>query len=97
MKASNPTNTSSSENVWFVDSGASNHMMSHEDWFRDLRKPKQPDYCWPSPATKQTKGRSSGADRSRGQAKWERAEESVGPERITEGKEWSHREDVMQE
>ena len=44
MKASNPTNTSSSENVWFVDSGASNHMMSHEDWFRELRKPEQPNY-----------------------------------------------------
>ena len=44
MKASNPTNTSSSENVWFVDSGASNHMMSHEDWFRELRKLERPSY-----------------------------------------------------
>ena len=32
-----------------------------------------------------------------GQARWEKAEESVGPERITEGKEWSHREDVTQD
>ena len=32
--------------------------------------------CWTSPATNRTKGR---AERS-GQARWERAEESVGPE-----------------
>ena len=44
MTASNPTNTSNSEDVWFVDSGASNHMTSHEDWFWELRKPEQPDY-----------------------------------------------------
>jgi hypothetical protein len=24
-------------NVWYVDSGASNHMTSHEEWFRDTR------------------------------------------------------------
>ena len=44
MQASNLTNTSNSEDVWFVDSGASNHMTSHEDWFRDLRKPERRGY-----------------------------------------------------
>ena len=32
------------KDVWFVDSGTSNHMTSHEDWFWDLRKPEQPGY-----------------------------------------------------
>ena len=36
MTASNPTNTSKLEDVWFVDSGASNHMTYHEDWFKEL-------------------------------------------------------------
>ena len=44
MSASSLTSTLRSENEWFVDSGASNHMMSHEDWFRELRKPEQPNY-----------------------------------------------------
>ena len=26
------------EDVWYVDSGASNHMMSHGEWFRDMKK-----------------------------------------------------------
>ena len=52
--------------------------------------------CWPSSATKKTKGGVRGAGRSRGQARWERAEESMGPERIMEGNEWSRREDVTQ-
>ncbi len=25
----------SNNNVWYVDSGVSNHMTSHEEWFRD--------------------------------------------------------------
>jgi hypothetical protein len=25
----------SHNNVWYVDSGASNHMISHGEWFRD--------------------------------------------------------------
>jgi len=25
----------SNNNVWYVDSGASNHMTSHVEWFRD--------------------------------------------------------------
>jgi hypothetical protein len=24
-------------NVWYVDSGASNHMTNHEEWFRDAK------------------------------------------------------------
>ena len=44
MTASHPTKTSKSEDVWFVDSSTSNHMMPHEDWFQDLRKPERPDY-----------------------------------------------------
>jgi hypothetical protein len=27
----------SDNNVWYVDSGASNHMTSHEEWFRDTK------------------------------------------------------------
>jgi hypothetical protein len=27
----------SNNNVWYVDFGASNHMTSHEKWFRDTR------------------------------------------------------------
>ena len=34
--AENPTK----DNVWYVDSGASNHMTSRGEWFRDMRKPK---------------------------------------------------------
>ena len=26
-----------SENVWYVDLGASNHMTSHGEWFKDLQ------------------------------------------------------------
>ena len=34
--------TSQSDEVWYVDSRASNHMMSHEEWFSYLEKPEQP-------------------------------------------------------
>ena len=33
--------TSGSEEVWHVDSRASNHMTSHEEWFLFLEKPEQ--------------------------------------------------------
>ena len=33
-------NTSKSSEVWYVDSGASNHMTSHEEWFSYLEKPE---------------------------------------------------------
>ena len=33
--------TSESDEVWYVDSGASNHMTSHEEWFLYLEKPEQ--------------------------------------------------------
>ncbi len=29
-------------NVWYVDSGASNHMTSHGEWFRDTKDLKTP-------------------------------------------------------
>ena len=35
MSVSIPTNTSSLEYVWFVDSIASNNITSHEEWFCD--------------------------------------------------------------
>ena len=44
MTASNLTITSNLEDVWFIDLGASNHMMSHEDWFGELQKPERPEY-----------------------------------------------------
>ena len=44
MTASNPTSTSNSEDTWFVDSGSSNHMTFHEDWFQELWKPERPGY-----------------------------------------------------
>ena len=31
-------NTSKLSEVWYVDSGASNHMMSHEEWFSYFEK-----------------------------------------------------------
>ena len=34
--------TFKSEEVWYVDSGASNHMTSHEEWFSFLEKLEQP-------------------------------------------------------
>ena len=40
MLAQASTSASASNNVWFVDSGASNHMTSHEDWFRELHAPE---------------------------------------------------------
>ena len=34
-------NTSKLKEVWYIDSGASNHMTSHEKWFSYLEKPEQ--------------------------------------------------------
>ena len=34
--------TSKSEEVWYVDSGASNHMTNHKEWFSFLEKPEKP-------------------------------------------------------
>ena len=28
--------------IWYVDSGASNHMTSHEEWVSYLERPEQP-------------------------------------------------------
>jgi len=32
----------SNNNVWYVDSGASNHMTSHGEWFRNTKDLKTP-------------------------------------------------------
>ena len=37
-------NTSKSSEVWYVDSGASNHMKSHEEWFSYLEKQKNKEW-----------------------------------------------------
>ena len=44
MLASTWTSTSNPEGIWFADSGASNHMTSHPEWFRELREPERPGY-----------------------------------------------------
>ena len=31
-------------NVWYVDSGASNHMTSHGEWFKDMQTLQNPGY-----------------------------------------------------
>ena len=31
-----------SDEVWYIDSGPSNHMTSHKEWFSYLEKPTQP-------------------------------------------------------
>ena len=36
------TSTSEPDDVWFVDSCASNHMTSHQEWFMNLREAKRP-------------------------------------------------------
>ena len=32
------------ESVWYVDSGASNHMTGHGEWFRDMQDLERPGY-----------------------------------------------------
>jgi hypothetical protein len=34
----------SDKNVWYVDSGALNHMTSHGEWFRDTKDLKTPGF-----------------------------------------------------
>ena len=34
--------TPKSDEVWYVDSGVSNHMTSHREWFSYMEKPEQP-------------------------------------------------------
>jgi hypothetical protein len=34
----------SDNNVWYVDSGVSNHMTSHGEWFRDTKDLKTPGF-----------------------------------------------------
>ena len=42
MKHKENSNTSKPNMVWYVESGASNHMTSHEVWLSHLEKPEQP-------------------------------------------------------
>ena len=35
--------TPKSDKVWYVDSGASNHMTCYKGWFSYLEKPMQPE------------------------------------------------------
>ena len=44
MSASTSTSASNPKDVWFVDSDASNHMTSHQEWFHELREPERPGY-----------------------------------------------------
>ena len=44
MSASTSNSALKPEDVWFVDSGASNHMTSHKEWFLELREPERPGY-----------------------------------------------------
>ena len=32
------------ENVWYVDSGASNHMTGHGEWFKEMQTLEKPGY-----------------------------------------------------
>ncbi len=32
------------DNVWYVDSGASNHMTHHGEWFKDVKNLEKPCY-----------------------------------------------------
>ena len=41
--STNSASTSNSEHTWFVDSGASHHMTSHQEWFHALRTPDRPE------------------------------------------------------
>jgi hypothetical protein len=36
--------STSVDNVWYVDSGASNHMTYHGEWFRDVKNLEKPGY-----------------------------------------------------
>ena len=33
-----------SDSVWYVDSGASNHMTSHGEWFKEMKQLDGPGY-----------------------------------------------------
>ena len=32
------------DTMWYVDSGALNHMTSHREWFKEMKKPEKPGY-----------------------------------------------------
>ena len=33
-----------SKDVWYVDSGTSNHMRYHQNWFTEMKEPGKPGY-----------------------------------------------------
>ena len=33
-----------SKDIWYVDSGASNHMTYHQNWFSEMKEPSKPGY-----------------------------------------------------
>ena len=37
-------NATRDDYVWYVDSGASNHMTSHGQWFKDMHNPDKPGF-----------------------------------------------------
>ena len=45
--ASTSTSALNPEDVWFVDSSASNHMTSNKEWFRELQGPEKLGYVEP--------------------------------------------------
>ena len=51
MLTQSPGNTFASNNIWFVDFRASNHMTSHKDWFKELRKTDRLRYVETGDAT----------------------------------------------
>ncbi len=42
--ANSMTGGVSNNNVWYVDCGISNHMISHGEWFRDIKDLKTPGF-----------------------------------------------------
>ena len=38
------THDASIKDVWYVDSGASNHMTYHQNWFNKMKEPSKPGY-----------------------------------------------------
>ena len=50
--------TSKLDDVWFVDSGVSNYMTRHEEWFKNMREPNDPT-MWRGEMTQHTESSTS--------------------------------------